>query len=164
VYTRASLTDILARKSRTKVGTQVGELNGPRAAGRSRRTRREDVGVGVGVVEFQLYLIDVPRFVWLTSVFCNWSIDLEHLSGLCRLNSSVSDCMIAHHRHFQVFTKGVSVSTVLGGYLAHKRCILRVRYAVKIEIYVAVTFALPHYTLFAVSPIMYMFVDLVRLQ
>jgi len=52
VYTRASPTDILARKSarRTKVCGQVGELNGPRAE------FGEEVGVGVrvGLVEFKL--------------------------------------------------------------------------------------------------------------
>ena len=76
VCTRASLTDILARKSarRTKVRGQVGGLNGPRvpqqADFRARRTRRlpsedtraevgeEDrvgVRVRVGPVEFKLH-------------------------------------------------------------------------------------------------------------
>jgi len=51
VYTRASPTDILARKSvrRTKVRGQVGELQ----AGRLPREEVR-VGVGVGPVEFQL--------------------------------------------------------------------------------------------------------------
>ena len=76
MYTRASQTDILARKTarRTKVRGQVGELNEPRAPRqadfRTRRTRRlprenpraevgEEVrvcfGVRVGPVEFKLY-------------------------------------------------------------------------------------------------------------
>jgi len=63
VHTRASRTDILARKSQTEVGGQVGELNGPRAAGRARApdtptSARSEVGeevrVGVGLVEFKL--------------------------------------------------------------------------------------------------------------
>jgi len=63
VYTRASLTDILARKS-ARVGGQVGELNGPHCrAHRTRRLPREDpraevgeeVLVGVGPVKFKLY-------------------------------------------------------------------------------------------------------------
>ena len=73
MYTRASPTDILARKSarRTKVRGQIGELNRPRAPWqadfRARRTRRlqrkdpraevgEKVSVGVRVVpvEFKL--------------------------------------------------------------------------------------------------------------
>ena len=84
MYTRASPTDILARKSarRKKVRGQVGELNGPRTprqadcrgsaradflARRTRRLPREDsraevgkevrvgVRVHVGLVEFKLY-------------------------------------------------------------------------------------------------------------
>ena len=74
VYTRASLTDILARKSARvgQVGGHVGEVSGLCVSGSwqaergSRRTRRlrredpraevgEDVRVGVGRMEFKLY-------------------------------------------------------------------------------------------------------------
>ena len=68
MYTRASLTDILARKSARvgQVSGQVGEdrhacpargkLNGEVAAGRTRRHPRAEVGVDVrvGPMEFQL--------------------------------------------------------------------------------------------------------------
>jgi len=55
VYTRASPTDILARKiaCRTKVRGQVGELNGPRAE--VGKEVRVGVGVRVGPVELKLY-------------------------------------------------------------------------------------------------------------
>ena len=73
MYTRASPTDILARKSarQTKVRGQVGELNGPRALRQAdcRAEVGEEVRVGVGVspVEFNLYDVHTHRkFAFVT--------------------------------------------------------------------------------------------------
>jgi len=58
VYTRASLTDILARKS-ARVGQVGGQIGEYRRAYPARAEVGEDVRIGVGVVvgpmEFQLY-------------------------------------------------------------------------------------------------------------